>query len=86
MELEPQIESDELMPPDRFVVDEFEDELVSSVNAISVTGPKHTQAETIKLEPLTINQLSQAFVYLLNNDSDFMVKIHEAYVKSLLRN
>jgi len=87
MASESQIESDELMPPDRFVLDEFEDELVtSSVNAMSISEPKHVQPETKKLEPLTKNQLLQAFEYLLKNDSDFMVKIHEAYVKSLLRN
>lgn len=94
MTIESQIESDELMPPTRFILDEFEDELVtSSVNAMSITEPKHLEPATKrlepatnKLEPLTKNQLLQAFEYLLKNDADFMVKIHEAYVKSLLRN
>lgn len=75
------------MPPTRFILDEIDDELVtSSVNAMSLTEPKHIEPITHKLEPLTKNQLLQAFEYLLKNDSDFMVKIHEAYVKSLLRN
>lgn len=87
MSLELQVDSDELMPPTRFIMDEFEDELVtSSVNAMSITEPKHLEPKTNKLEPLTKNQLLQAFEYLLKNDPDFMVKIHEAYVKSLLRN
>lgn len=88
MSIELQVESDELMPPTRFIMDEIEDELVtSSVNAMSITEMnKHLEPTTNRLEPLTKNQLLQAFEYLLKNDSDFMVKIHEAYVKSLLRN
>ena len=34
------------------------------------------------LEPLTRNQLLQAFNYLLRSDPDFINKLHEAYVKS----
>ncbi|XP_058800625.1 mRNA-decapping enzyme 1B [Phymastichus coffea] len=34
------------------------------------------------LEPLTRNQLLQAFNYLLRTDPEFMNKLHEAYVKS----
>jgi len=68
-------------------MDEIEDELVtSSVNAMSITEPKHLEPANSRLEPLTKNQLLQAFEYLLKNDPDFMVKIHEGYVKSLLRN
>lgn len=33
-------------------------------------------------EPLTRNQLLQAFNYLLKHDTDFVNKLHEAYVKS----
>lgn len=87
MAIELQIESDELMPPTRFIMDEIEDELVtSSVKAMSIAETKHVESAKNTLEPLTKNQLLQAFEYLLKNDSDFMVKIHEAYVKSLLRN
>jgi len=87
MSLGLQDESDELIPPTRFIMDEFEDELVtSSVNAMSITESKNLESKTNRLEPLTKNQLLQAFEYLLKNDPDFMVKIHEAYVKSLLRN
>lgn len=39
--------------------------------------------QNLKPEPLTRNQLLQAFDYLLRNDADFIKKIHEAYVKSL---
>lgn len=35
------------------------------------------------IEPLTKNQMLQALTYLLRNDSDFVHKLHEAYVKSL---
>ncbi|XP_026668087.1 mRNA-decapping enzyme 1A [Ceratina calcarata] len=34
------------------------------------------------IEPLTRNQLLQAFNYLLRSDPDFINKLHEAYVKS----
>lgn len=34
------------------------------------------------VEPLTRNQLLQAFNYLLRSDPDFVTKLHEAYVKS----
>jgi hypothetical protein len=33
-------------------------------------------------EPLTKNQLVQALNYLIENDDDFMRKVHEAYIKS----
>lgn len=33
-------------------------------------------------EPLTHNQLAQALNYLLENDPDFIRKVHEAYIKS----
>lgn len=40
-------------------------------------------AEKFKnVEPLTKNQMLQALNYLLRTDSDFVVKLHEAYVKS----
>ncbi|RZF37130.1 hypothetical protein LSTR_LSTR015320 [Laodelphax striatellus] len=35
-----------------------------------------------KIEPLTKDQLLQAVHYLINNDPDFVQKIHEAYVQS----
>lgn len=33
-------------------------------------------------EPLTKNQLIQALDYLIANDDEFMMKIHDAYLKS----
>lgn len=33
-------------------------------------------------EPLTKNQLLQALNYLIQNDEEFMLKVHEAYIKS----
>ncbi|CAD6203833.1 GSCOCG00009821001-RA-CDS [Cotesia congregata] len=46
----------------------------------SATSPSESTRPII--EPLTRNQLLQAFNYLLKNDSDFMMKLHDAYVKS----
>ncbi|KAJ1527744.1 hypothetical protein ONE63_007699 [Megalurothrips usitatus] len=45
------------------------------VNQVSRSPP-------LKPEPLTKNQLLQAFHYLLKNDPDFVNTLHEAYVKS----
>lgn len=39
-------------------------------------------AQNSRPEPLTQNQLIQALNYLLENDPDFIQKIHEAYIKS----
>jgi mRNA-decapping enzyme 1B len=36
----------------------------------------------VRPEPLTRNQLLQAFNYLVKNDPEFVNKLHEAYVKS----
>lgn len=38
--------------------------------------------QNIRPEPLTQNQLIQAFNYMLETDPDFIRKVHEAYVKS----
>lgn len=40
------------------------------------------QSQPFRPEPLTHNQLIQALNYLLENDPDFIRKIHEAYIKS----
>ncbi|ODM95592.1 mRNA-decapping enzyme 1B, partial [Orchesella cincta] len=37
----------------------------------------------VKPSPLTKDQLAQSLIYLLQSDSDFIAKIHDAYVKSL---
>lgn len=67
-----------LMPPTMFTATKeesiIEDPLAASTS-ISSTN-------TIRPEPLTQNQLLQALNYLLENDNDFMKKIHEAYLKS----
>lgn len=45
--------------------------------------PNSLNADKLKnVEPLTKNQMLQALNYLLRTDSDFVVKLHEAYVKS----
>lgn len=49
--------------------------IVNMVNQVSQSPP-------LKPEPLTKNQLLQAFHYLLKNDPDFVNTLHEAYVKS----
>ncbi|XP_001601191.1 mRNA-decapping enzyme 1A [Nasonia vitripennis] len=48
-------------------------------------APSPATAEPLHrpIEPLTRNQLLQAFNYLLRNDPEFVNKLHEAYVKSL---
>lgn len=39
--------------------------------------------KTKNVEPLTKNQMIQALSYMLKTDSEFVTKLHEAYVKSL---
>lgn len=38
--------------------------------------------QQVSAEPLTKNQLLQALNYLIENDEEFMLKIHQAYIKS----
>lgn len=45
-------------------------------------SPVPTEPLLNTIEPLTRNQLLQAFNYLLRTDPEFMNKLHEAYVKS----
>ncbi|XP_059608677.1 mRNA-decapping enzyme 1A [Phlebotomus argentipes] len=45
-------------------------------------SPPGEAPQDVKPEPLTQNQLSQAMMYLLKNDPEFVKKLHEAYLKS----
>ncbi|CAK9812631.1 mRNA-decapping enzyme 1B [Anthophora plagiata] len=49
---------------------------------VMFAAPSPPEPLTRPLEPLTRNQLLQAFNYLLRSDPDFINKLHEAYVKS----
>lgn len=49
---------------------------------VMFAAPSSPESLTRPLEPLTKNQLLQAFNYLLKSDPDFINKLHEAYVKS----
>ncbi|XP_063989774.1 mRNA-decapping enzyme 1A [Diachasmimorpha longicaudata] len=49
---------------------------------VMFSAPSPSEPPNRPLEPLTRNQLLQAFNYLLKNDPDFIKKLHEAYVKS----
>lgn len=49
---------------------------------VMFAAPSPPESLNRPLEPLTKNQLLQAFNYLLKNDPDFISKLHEAYVKS----
>jgi hypothetical protein len=49
---------------------------------------KATQHDVINspsINPLTREQLQQALIHMLKTDSDFLCKIHSAYVESLNR-
>jgi hypothetical protein len=46
------------------------------------SGEKKKQQQ--QQEPLSKNQLLQAFKYLIDNDNDFTKKIHDAYLKSVI--
>ncbi|XP_078032677.1 decapping mRNA 1 isoform X2 [Augochlora pura] len=49
---------------------------------VMFAAPSPPEPPARPLEPLTRNQLLQAFNYLLRSDPDFVNKLHEAYVKS----
>ncbi|CAL7950578.1 unnamed protein product [Xylocopa violacea] len=49
---------------------------------VMFAAPSPPEPLTRPVEPLTRNQLLQAFNYLLRSDPDFINKLHEAYVKS----
>ncbi|XP_012282854.1 mRNA-decapping enzyme 1A isoform X2 [Orussus abietinus] len=49
---------------------------------VMFSAPSPQEPPARPLEPLTRNQLLQAFNYLLTSDPDFVNKLHEAYVKS----
>lgn len=49
---------------------------------VMFAAPSPPEPLTRPVEPLTRNQLLQAFNYLLRSDPDFVNKLHEAYVKS----
>ncbi|KAL1138088.1 hypothetical protein AAG570_009783 [Ranatra chinensis] len=65
-----------LIPPVMFVSSNTP--AASEEEATSVSGLP------MRPEPLTKTQLLQAVTYLLKNDSDFINKLHEAYVKSFV--
>lgn len=49
---------------------------------VMFAAPSPPESLNRPVEPLTRNQLLQAFNYLLKSDQDFISKLHEAYVKS----
>lgn len=67
-----------LITPVMFQASNIEDKAI--LNAQQMTNVQGMSNN--RLEPLTQNQLMQALNYLLENDPEFIRKIHEAYVKS----
>ncbi|CAG9806265.1 unnamed protein product [Chironomus riparius] len=68
-----------LITPVMFQASNIEDKAIMNAQQLNnVQG----MSNNIRLEPLTQNQLMQALNYLLENDPEFIRKIHEAYVKS----
>lgn len=65
-----------LMPPTMFISSSSKDPGDKLMNG-------EQPASSVKhIEPLTKNQILQAVSYLLKNDSDFLNKLHEAYLNS----
>ncbi|KAK0073900.1 hypothetical protein PV325_009037 [Microctonus aethiopoides] len=56
--------------------------LIPPVMFSAPSPPGQVQSNRPLIEPLTRNQLLQAFNYLIKSDPEFMTKLHEAYVKS----
>ncbi|XP_066991510.1 mRNA-decapping enzyme 1B [Anabrus simplex] len=79
-----------LMPPTMFTSSASKNCLSGEMNSklhsstlLPTCGSMNESCDTLRVEPLTKNQLIQAFNYLLKNDPDFVNKLHEAYVKSI---
>ena len=77
-----------LMPPTMFTSSASKDSSFHNSSDLTQT-PLLRNASSVLLdesvpsvEPLTKNQLLQAFNYLIKNDPEFVTKLHEAYVKS----
>lgn len=72
-----------LITPVMFQASNIEDKAILNAQQMTnVQGMSNNNNNNIRLEPLTQNQLMQALNYLLENDPEFIRKIHEAYVKS----
>lgn len=75
-----------LMPPVMFTSSPAHEASLQSTphshQAHMTLGNQVSRSPPLKPEPLTKNQLLQAFHYLLKNDPDFVNTLHEAYVKS----
>jgi len=69
-----------LITPAMFQASTIEDKAI--FNAQQSNNIQGQMTSSIRPEPLTQNQLMQALNYLLENDPEFIRKIHEAYVKS----
>jgi mRNA-decapping enzyme 1B len=59
-------------------------ELIPPVVFAASAKKEESLSLSVRPEPLTKSQLLQAVSYLLKNDSDFINKLHEAYVKSFV--
>jgi mRNA-decapping enzyme 1B len=69
-----------LITPTMFQASAIEDKAILGIQQAPGVAPQSTNF--VRPEPLTNNQLVQALNYLLENDPEFIRKIHEAYVKS----
>lgn len=52
------------------------------ITPVMFTPSNTNEKKLAAAEPLTKNQLLQALNYLIQNDDEFMLKVHEAYIKS----
>ncbi|KRT78974.1 hypothetical protein AMK59_8034 [Oryctes borbonicus] len=66
-----------LMPPMMFTTSSSKDK-----NDLYIPNASDNKLQNI--EPLTRNQMLQALTYLIKHDADFVTKLHEAYVKSIM--
>ncbi|KAF2880306.1 hypothetical protein ILUMI_25864 [Ignelater luminosus] len=66
----------QLMPPMMFATS-------ASKDKTDVPGFSQPEVVDKSVNLLTSNQLAQALIYLLKNDTSFIAKVHEAYTKSV---
>lgn len=74
-----------VQPPKNLLNGSKETKLITPAMFAATNNPSSinkTDKKPSVAEPLTKNQLLQAMNYLIENDDEFMKKVHEAYIKS----
>ncbi|CRK87584.1 CLUMA_CG001381, isoform A [Clunio marinus] len=75
--------NNKVQPQQKNLLSSVNKETTKLITPTMFTPSNNNEKKSPVAEPLTKNQLLQALNYLIENDDDFMKKVHEAYIKSL---